>query len=383
MTNFRDIVRQTKVQYCLDCGKCTSVCPVSRFDTNFSPRLIVQKALRHPRKIYSDPSIWSCLGCNMCSIRCNYHVDYVDFIRYLRMHARDNGTELIYSHNEVPESLMHLMGKKNTAQQRRQWIPRDIVTDESSDTAFFVGCAPYFDIIFNNIGVKSTDGPIGAMRMLNAATISYKILGNERCCGHDLLLSGDLRGFLDLGQANIREFENSGIQKLVVACPECYYTLKVDYPRHFENWKMEIQHITELPGILNLGRKNGETPLARKATYHDSCRLGRYFKMFCGPRNLLLSSANVELVEMESNRESALCCGASPWMFCGSVNKQIQDERLRQASNTGADLLITSCPKCQIHLKCAQASVSAAGNKIEIADIYHVVSQNLAIKENI
>lgn len=383
MTNFQDIVRQTKVQYCLDCGKCTSLCPVSRFDPNFSPRLIVQKALRHPHKIYSDLSIWSCIGCNMCSIRCNYQVNYVDFIRYLRMKARENGADLIYSHNEVPESLMHLMGKKNMMQNRRQWIPSDIVTDESSDTAFFVGCAPYFDIIFSNIGVKSTDGPIGAMRLLNAANISYKILGNERCCGHDLLLSGDLQGFLDLGQANISEFESSGIKKLVVSCPECYYTLKVDYPRHFGNWNMEIQHITEVRDIFNLRQNTGRKSAAQKAAYHDSCRLGRYFKMFDGPRNLLLSTANIELVEMENTRESSLCCGASPWMFCGSVNKQIQDERLRQASNTGADLLITSCPKCQIHLKCSQVSASATGNKIEIADIYHVVSQNLAVKENV
>jgi Fe-S oxidoreductase len=299
------------------------------------------------------------------------------------MKARENGAALIYSHNEIPESLMHLMGKKNTIQERRHWIPLDIVTDEFSDTAFFVGCAPYFDIIFNNIGVKSTDSPIGAMRLLNAANISYKVLENERCCGHDLLLSGDLEGFMDLGQANISELENSGVKKLIVSCPECYYTLKVDYARHFENWSMEIQHISELPGIFNLARKAAKMSLARKATYHDSCRLGRHFKMFDGPRNLLKSISGLELVEMENNRENSLCCGASPWMFCGSVNKQIQDERLRQAGDTGADLLITSCPKCQIHLKCSQVSASATCNKIEIADIYHVVSQDLAVKENV
>jgi Fe-S oxidoreductase len=105
--------------------------------------------------------------------------------------------------------------------------------------------------------------------------------------------------------------------------------------------------------------------------------------MFDGPRNLLKSISGLELVEMENNRENSLCCGASPWMFCGSVNKQIQDERLRQAGDTGADLLITSCPKCQIHLKCSQVSASATCNKIEIADIYHVVSQDLAVKENV
>ncbi|MHB8084250.1 MAG: heterodisulfide reductase-related iron-sulfur binding cluster, partial [Dehalococcoidia bacterium] len=98
-------------------------------------------------------------------------------------------------------------------------------------------------------------------------------------------------------------------------------------------------------------------------------------------RNILRTLANAELIEMEYNRNSALCCGANPWMFCGSVNKQIQDERLKQADSTGADYLVTSCPKCQIHLTCAQGSDSGAGKKIKIIDMYHLISET-ALKEN-
>jgi len=38
---------------------------------------------------------------------------------------------------------------------------------------------------------------------------------------------------------------------------------------------------------------------------------------------------------------------------CDTYSKALQVKRLRQAHETGSDLLITACPKCQIHLRCA------------------------------
>jgi len=90
----------------------------------------------------------------------------------------------------------------------------------------------------------------------------------------------------------------------------------------------------------------------------------------------------LELMEMTDNREKALCCGASPWAHCGSINKQIQRERLAQAGATGADMLVTACAKCQIHLKCAQKN--AENNdvcQIEIRDLYDLVAQSLSSQE--
>jgi heterodisulfide reductase subunit D len=45
----------------------------------------------------------------------------------------------------------------------------------------------------------------------------------------------------------------------------------------------------------------------------------------------------------------------SAWLNCGKIAKQIQIDRLMEAKATGAEWLITACPKCQIHLKCAMS----------------------------
>ncbi len=111
---------------------------------------------------------------------------------------------------------------------------------------------------------------------------------------------------------------------------------------------------------------------------------GRYSRLFDQPRLILDSMDGLEVVEMADNREKALCCGANPWVHCGEVNKQIQKERLAQAGVTGANLLVTACPKCQIHLKCAQRN--AENNdvcQIEIQDLYSLAAQSLSPQEEV
>jgi Fe-S oxidoreductase len=75
--------------------------------------------------------------------------------------------------------------------------------------------------------------------------------------------------------------------------------------------------------------------------------------VYDSPRKVITSIPGVELVEMGRSRENALCCGVSAWMGCGRHSKQMQIERLTEAKGTTADLLVTACPKCQIHLNCA------------------------------
>jgi Fe-S oxidoreductase len=83
----------------------------------------------------------------------------------------------------------------------------------------------------------------------------------------------------------------------------------------------------------------------------------------------------IRLVEMERNRENALCCGTSAWMECSSYSKAIQVERMQEAIHTGAQTLITACPKCQIHLSCAQ---SGTESDLKVTDLYAYLKSRLS-----
>lgn len=382
MFDLQSVINDTGVRLCLDCGKCTVVCPVTRYDAEFNPRRIVQEVLRLNGRGPVSDTIWSCISCNMCIERCNYNVEFTDFIRFLRYKALEEGAEIKYSHGGAPQTIMHIMAHRETRQDRLNWLPEDIKIAKQSDTAFFVGCAPYFDVLFSDLGVSTIEGTKGALRLLNRAQIPFTLIPNERCCGRDLLLTGDIDGFLALARANMHEFGKRGIKNIITSCPEGYYTLKIDYPKFLEDWDITVVHITELiaqvieTGELTLGK------LEQKVTYHDPCTLGRYSRIFDQPRSILASMEGIEVAEMSDNREKSLCCGASPWAHCGTVNAQIQKERLAQAGATGADILITACPKCQIHLKCAQKN--AASNdicQIEIQDICDLAARSLLPQE--
>jgi Fe-S oxidoreductase len=90
----------------------------------------------------------------------------------------------------------------------------------------------------------------------------------------------------------------------------------------------------------------------------------------------------LELVEMQRMRENALCCGTNGWTHCTIANKAVQVDRLREARATGADLLVTACIKCQIHLRCAmQDQLLGDEIAIKIKDLAAVVAEALGDRE--
>jgi len=49
--------------------------------------------------------------------------------------------------------------------------------------------------------------------------------------------------------------------------------------------------------------------------------------------------------------------------------------RLREANATGAEVLVTACPKCQVHLACAMKDPNVGQEiKIEMKDIAEIVA---------
>jgi len=368
---------ESGIRLCLDCGKCTVVCPVAQNDPEFNPRLIAQRRLTRNSSADRDESIWSCLSCYMCVERCNYRVRFPEFIHHLRAEALEDGATPKCSHGGALQALMHMMSREDLQQKRMDWLPDDIELSDDSDTIFFVGCAPYFDVLFDDLGVNTLEGVKGALRLLNRAQVPFKLLANERCCGRDLLVQGDRDGFLALARANLEEFKRHGVRRIITNCAEGHYTLNVDYPKALGNTGIEVKHLTEViapmlsAGEFSLGTVN------KIITYHDPCTLGRCSRVFDEPREVLHAIKGVDLREMEQNREKALCCGASPWVACGSVNRQIQEQRLAQAEATGAEVMVTTCPKCQIHLKCAQKSADGKTAGVEIQDLASLAARSL------
>jgi heterodisulfide reductase subunit D len=59
--------------------------------------------------------------------------------------------------------------------------------------------------------------------------------------------------------------------------------------------------------------------------------------------------------------------------------KEVQLERLREARATGAEVLVTACPKCQIHFACAMNDPNLAAEiTMGVRDLATQVAARLA-----
>lgn len=127
--------------------------------------------------------------------------------------------------------------------------------------------------------------------------------------------------------------------------------MKNEYPQLGGDF--EVIHYTQLlRDIIRSGRLDVSKGLNARITYHDSCLLGRYNGEYDAPREILRGILGVELLEMERSREDSFCCGGGGGNFCtgflnGGENSPSRI-RVREAYNTGAEILAVACPICNI-----------------------------------
>lgn len=364
-----EIVKETKAQYCFDCTVCTGSCPIARNRPQFSPRLTVRRTVLGGEKaVIADPELWSCLTCGICSSRCPLEVDFLGFIRRMRTEAIEQGNRGVPSHDGLMQIMADIQSS-GIGQSKQFWEEDGLRTRKEGTDMLYVGCLPFYGIVFEDYGLDLLKIANDSVKVLNAMGIEPALSEEERCCGHDQFWRGEFGKFKLLAGLNIEAFKKSGAERVIFLCPECHQIVKDEYPRHFGKLPFEPVHIAELI-VENLDSLSfGE--LEKKVTYHDSCRMCRFLGLCETPRKIISSIPKLELVEMDRSGVNSLCCGASGWINCFGCSKQIQTAGLGQAKATGASLLVTSCPKCQIHFRCAMRGGSP---EMEMADLVSVVA---------
>jgi Fe-S oxidoreductase len=83
--------------------------------------------------------------------------------------------------------------------------------------------------------------------------------------------------------------------------------------------------------------------------------------------------------EMEHNQKNALCCGVSSWMNCNEKSKALRYKRMVEAKAAG-DIMVTSCPKCRLHLTCLAADYEDVAS-VEILDFSEFLINHIKINK--
>ncbi len=239
---------------------------------------------------------------------------------------------------------------------------------------FWVGCAGSFD-------PRAQKVTRSFVQILEAAQISYAILGKEeQCTGDPARRAGNEFVFQMLALQNIETLNTHEIKKIVTTCPHCFNVLKNDYPALGGHYEV-IHHTQLLKSLLDDGRISIASAMGKetKVTYHDSCYLGRANDIYEIPREVL-NHLDADLVEMERNRSKGLCCGAGgAQMFKEDEpgNRRINAERAEEILESKAKILAVNCPFC---LTMLTDGLTDKGKQEDVLvyDLSELIIQNLA-----
>jgi Fe-S oxidoreductase len=385
---------------CAECGRCTNMCPASATGKMLSPMNLIVKMRDHltekgavitsrspwmPRSVFgslassslsmaglaalesaatiempnligdviTEEEIWACTTCRNCEDQCpvaNEHVDkIIDLRRYLVLTEGKMDTD-------AQRAIQNIERQGNpwglNRKEKEKWRElRDDVNiptvkelkkqGEEFDYLFWVGSMGSFDNRSQKIALSFA-------KLLNEAGVRFAILGNkEKNSGDTPRRLGNEFLFQELATINIEEFEKNNVKKIVTIDPHAYNIFKNEYPDF--GLVVEVFHHTELLAeLVKEGRLVPKNEVNETITFHDSCYLGRYNEVYDPPRKILKSIPGVKLIEMERNRETAMCCGAGGglmWME-EDTGSRINVARTEQAIVTKSSTISSGCPYC-------------------------------------
>ncbi len=386
---------------CVECGRCTNMCPASGTGKMLSPMDLIVKMRDHLTEkgasvtsrtpwmpsfafantqanqiamqasevaataegatavayeknligdVITEQELWACTTCRNCEDQCpvmNEHVDkIIDMRRYLVMTEGSMPAEAQRALNNI-ERQGNPWGINR--KDRMKWIEGmngeyEVPTVKDTDDfeyLFWVGSMGSFD----NRSQKISQAFV---KLMHEAGIKFAILGNEeKNSGDTARRIGNEFLFQQLAQENIALFEAYGVKKIVTCDPHAFNTFKNEYPEF--GLQAEVYHHSELlTQWIKEGRLKPTKEVKERITYHDSCYLGRYNDIYDKPRQILEAIPGVEILEMKRSGCDSMCCGAGGGLMWMEEHEgtRVNVARTEQALEVNPTAIASACPYC-------------------------------------
>jgi glycolate oxidase len=374
-----------EVLACIHCGFCRLGCPTFTVTQRESKNARGRNALAfyymngsiEPSKELAE-SFYSCTTCQACTYFCPALIKVDEIVEGARRKLYEAGytPEPVLG---VRDNILKMGNVYASARAERIEIYPPALKEKAktgtlkskAETLLFMGCVPsYLDMKMVPSLVKPLD----------TAGVDYTALAmEESCCGFPLFLMGSSE-FETRAEQLMTKIKATGAKELVTPCAGCYKTFKKIYPT-IGDLGLEVYHsVHYLEKLINEGRLTLKGDLGKKVTYHDPCDLGRAFKIFEEPRNILQKIPGLDYVEMERNRLKARCCGGGGGVLANNPDmaEEMGADRVRDALAVGADIIVSGCAACKDNLKKgAKAIPKQERGKIKVMDITEIVAGSL------
>ncbi|MEN2767253.1 (Fe-S)-binding protein [Ornithinibacillus xuwenensis] len=419
---------------CVECGRCTDVCPAATTGKMLSPMDLMVKIRDHLTEkgaavtgkspwvpayafsntqgnrlarstrdeaaatvetisligdVITEEEINACTTCRNCEEACpvmNEHVDkIIDLRRYLVMTEGKMDAD-------VQRAVMNIERQGNpwglSKKDRIKWreidesayIPtvKELKKEEKDfEYLFWVSSMGSFDS-------RSQKIAIAFAKLMNQAGISFAILGNKEANSGDTARRiGNEFLFQEIAEKNIKEFEKNDVKKIVTIDPHAYNIFKNEYPDF--GYEAEVYHHTQLLYDLVMeGKLKPTKAINEKLTFHDSCYLGRYNGVYDPPREILKAIPGLELVEMDRSRENAMCCGAGGGLMWTeeTTGNRVNIARTEQALAVSPSVISSACPYCLTMLSDG-TKAKEVEEDINTMDVAEILALSVLVEEEV
>ncbi|NIN67570.1 MAG: (Fe-S)-binding protein, partial [Anaerolineae bacterium] len=132
--------------------------------------------------------------------------------------------------------------------------------------------------------------------------------------------------------------------------------------------------------LISEGKLQFKGELPSKVIYHDPCDIGRHMNIYEPPRQVLQAIPGLELMEFNTNRALAKCCGGGGGLkgYDGDLSSVLAEKRVAEAMDLGAEIIVSACPTCKSNLKLAAAKLQRERRqRMKVMDITEVMAEAL------
>jgi glycolate oxidase iron-sulfur subunit len=384
-----------EISHCNRCGFCQVACPIFRstgHETGVARgRLALLRAIIEGRLDWSqevEEPLFDCLLCGACTANCFPAIPTSDLVirarsEYLEKVGRKSIHRLLFEHLLPYPRRLHLAARavalgKNTgvtdlagalgllkifgrdfvhANEIVERFPTQAFRDKiktgrhkgdgpSLRIGYFVGCG---------VDIISQDAGHATLQLLKKMGKTVSVLENC-CCGLPAWSYGDLKAARRLAVKNLSILASENFDVIVTDCSSCASFLK-KYPQLFpetdkHHQKAEAVSARAKDMVQLIHTIKADAPFAEPAvsvTYHHPCHATRGQGLLEEPAEILNRLPGVEYRQLP---EADWCCGgAGSYAFAHyGLSQQVLDRKMENLKKTGADLLVTSCPACIMHL---------------------------------
>ena len=352
----------TAVSKCLRCSMCTysewpdnyTICPMYLYDKCFAysggglmyiAKSLIDKQLNFDSKV-SD-LLYTCSGCLACDDICEIipnsepYVRPFDIIRLMRYEAVKRGLVSDGRMRDIQEQIQKYEEIISSKKENTLGIPKKIYNN-NADKILFVEWS------FLTSQQKIYHSVLRVLEKIGEPIAGISDGGLNLPDLYDLGYWEQMEDFLAT-KFDIKGLKGKEIIFINPHSQEFFVHRFSEIISGYENIKS--WHISEFildalqKGKLRMKKRSKQI----KVSYHDPCYLGRGLGIYDPPREILSLIDGVDLVEMERNRRNSFCCGARARdYYFQDFSKKTTLERLNEFKKTGADLMLTACPYCQV-----------------------------------